>query len=365
MRENIRIGFFEEWPSLRATKVMPYLTTRFRITYVTSEKGQMPQGDFERVIKYPAPRYINQRGIAFSNLAKKLYDKGEIDFAVHYAGIAFVARNVPIINMLGGSYCTDFLSKWRSSSWLQKAKLSVGFLHYTLPEYMACKGADRIITNSESLKSEIAGYYNLGNKLCNVVYNGLDVDFVNLGQDKQMSSKSAIIYTGRLHDQKGILKLVRSFHDRKNIDAPFLIAGDGPDRDSIAAICQDDNRIRLLGHLSKDRLIQEMNETTMFVFPSFHEGCPNALLEAMASRHACLCYDIPPVRDVLDGAGILSEVGNPEALCDRIAELVMAPAEVNRLANQAVVKSGDFSWEKCAMQIEQILTRFHETLKSC
>lgn len=364
MHENIRIGFFEEWPSLRATKVMPYLTTRFRITYVTSEKGLMPRGDFERVIKYPAPRYMNQRGIAFSNLAKKLYDKGEIDFAVHYAGIAFIARDVPIINLLGGSYCTDFLSKWKRSSWLQRVKLGVGFIHYTLPEYIACKGADRIIINSKSLKNEIYCYYNLKDKPYDVVYNGLDVDFVNIGQDKKMPSNSTIIYTGRLHDQKGILKLVKSFHERKDIDAPFLIAGDGPDRDSIASICQDDNRIRLLGHLSKDRLMQEMNETTIFVFPSLHEGCPNALLEAMASRHACLCYDIPPVREVLGGAGILSEIGNPEALCDRLTELVMAPADVNRLANQAVMKSGDFTWEKCAMQIEKILTEFHDTLKS-
>lgn len=362
MKKKLRIAFVEEWPSLRGTKILPYLAEQFELTYITSDMGTFPKADFADVKLFPAVKYINQRGLAFSRLVDRLYAEGRIDFAVHYAGIAFLSRKTPIVGVLGGSYCTDFLDSWRGASPLRKARLVVGFLHYTVPEFLACRRADRLVANSEGLKRELMGHYGLKGKPFDVVYNGIDPDFTAMGAVKKIGETPRAIYSGRLHEKKGILGVVKALHRRRDIDISLRIAGEGPDRAAIADIGRKDSRIRLLGHVSKNKLLQEMENTNLFVFPSFHEGCPNALLEAMAARHACVCYGIAPVREVLGDSGVVTEVGDPAALCEELARLAKEPAEMVSLSGKAYEKSLDFSWEKCAKQFESILRAFHAQL---
>jgi len=58
VKRKARIAFLEEWPSLRANRVLPYLTKEFEITYITCEMGNFPKGDFKEVIKFPAPNFM-------------------------------------------------------------------------------------------------------------------------------------------------------------------------------------------------------------------------------------------------------------------------------------------------------------------
>jgi len=170
-----------------------------------------------------------------------------------------------------------------------------------------------------------------------------------------------MIYTGRLHASKGILPFVKGFHQRKNIDAELLLAGDGPDYPAIEAICQNDSRITMLGHVVKSTLLHHMEHTNIFIFPSSHEGCPNALLEAMASRHACICYDIPPVAEVLGQAGRLIQLNDVEGMLSEVLALTQSQEKLASLADEACTKAASFSWDHCARSIERILLDFGKT----
>jgi glycosyltransferase involved in cell wall biosynthesis len=159
---------------------------------------------------------------------------------------------------------------------------------------------------------------------------------------------------GRLHYRKGILDVVREFIRRPDIDADFLIAGDGPDRDRLRWMAQGDARLEVLGPVGREELDTLLTTTQVFALPTFYEGFGLSLLEAMASGHACLCYDIPVVREVLGDTGVLTPMGEPAAFVEALARLVADPAAVAARAALAHARSRTFSWPDACVSIEAI-----------
>ena len=53
---------------------------------------------------------------------------------------------------------------------------------------------------------------------------------------------------------------------------------------------------------------QLLQDSDAFVFPSLYEGCPNALLEALAMGLPCVASDIEPVAEVTQGGELASLV---------------------------------------------------------
>ena len=80
--------------------------------------------------------------------------------------------------------------------------------------------------------------------------------------------------------------------------------------------------------------------------PSRHEGYPIAVIEARALHKPILASDIPSIREqIIDGAnGYLVEL-TPEALADKIGELIENPSLRNRVTAQLKTETIDFSGE--------------------
>ena len=91
------------------------------------------------------------------------------------------------------------------------------------------------------------------------------------------------LYLGKLAPNKGTNHLVE-VAEAATLDWPLVIAGDGPDRDAIAAAATSSKRdIRLLGWVDRDRAIGLLAHASMLVFPSRGpESLSRVLLEACA-----------------------------------------------------------------------------------
>jgi len=158
------------------------------------------------------------------------------------------------------------------------------------------------------------------------------------------------------------LNLVRAFVKRPSLDVRFYVIGDGPDWREIKGLGEKDQRIIVMKDLDASTIRQVMGQTKYFLFPSLHEGCPNALLEAMASGHVCIAYDIPAVREILSGSGILVPPGDAHGILDQLERLLDCEDSAKRWIEAAHQRAQRFCWISCAKELETAFRKTYSTL---
>jgi glycosyltransferase involved in cell wall biosynthesis len=136
-----------------------------------------------------------------------------------------------------------------------------------------------------------------------------------------------IIYVGRLvHSQKGILFLpeILAACRRKGINVALTIIGDGPNRQALldkAASLNVSDLMVWKGALPLKETYAEMASAHMLLLPSFFEGLPIVLLEAMASGCVPLASRLSGITDFAvehSKNGLLIEVGDIDGFADAI-----------------------------------------------
>lgn len=351
-----RFAFSEEWMSLRASHILPYLAKENEIHYIASGTD-VPKADFASVTLFKFPRYQQQNSLSIAATARKLYQRGKIDFVVDYSYMVWASGNIPRLEIVGGLYHNDFWRKWDSAPWYHRPRLGVGYLHYCLPERICIKRAGQIVTDNQ-INAEIM-HKRFGKQLGRiaVVPNGVDEAFSAQYTIKDFS-QPILLFVGNLHPRKGILPVLQRFYEYKNLDVSFIICGDGPDRAAIESLASRDSRISYRGRVSYEELLEIERQTTIFVFPSLSEGCPNALLEAMASGHACITYDVETVQPVMCNSGLVAPANQSDQVIEYCSVLLNDNTLLRRKAAEAHERSKNYSWQECASQIGNVIGHF-------
>src|SRR5665647_2035198 len=204
-----RFAFIEEWMSLRASQILPYLAKEHEIHYIASGTDT-PPADFASVKLFKFPRYQQQNSLRIAGAARKLYQQGEIDFVVDYSYMAWALRKIPFIEIVGGLYSNDFLPKWQAASWFKRPRMSVGYLHYCLPERICINRAKQIITDNQINAEIMRKRFGRPLEQITVVPNGVDETFSALYATKDFS-RPTLLFVGTLHSRKGICRYYSVF----------------------------------------------------------------------------------------------------------------------------------------------------------
>jgi glycosyltransferase involved in cell wall biosynthesis len=88
-------------------------------------------------------------------------------------------------------------------------------------------------------------------------------------------------------------------------------------------------RFVLPGKVEKDQILRFYQEATLFVLPSYHEGFPTVLLEAMSCGLPIVATDVRGIRDILS-SGINSIMVPPRAP-ENLAEAILTIIEDEKL----------------------------------
>ena len=134
-------------------------------------------------------------------------------------------------------------------------------------------------------------------------YNS-DVFYLNRNEGHR---KLRLIFAGKLSEKKGLYSLLRSLRLLQKPERYELaLAGGYGNREEYANICRlaevSPCPVTFLGKLTHPELAQEMNNSDVFILPSFYEGLPLVLIEAMACGLKTICTDLPGIRPWLDRA---------------------------------------------------------------
>jgi colanic acid/amylovoran biosynthesis glycosyltransferase len=165
-----------------------------------------------------------------------------------------------------------------------------------------------------------------------VVHCGLDDSFLEQPGSAAPASPR-LICVGRLCEAKGQLLLVEATARllRAGTECDLVLAGDGPLRGEIEALIAKldlGSHVRITGWISGERVRDEILAARALVLPSFAEGLPVVLMEAMALRRPVLSTYIAGIPElVVPGAnGWLFPAGSIEDLTSAMANCLSTPA---------------------------------------
>lgn len=144
-----------------------------------------------------------------------------------------------------------------------------------------------------------------------------------------------VVCVGRLCEQKGQLLLVNAVNQlvRKGIEIELVLAGDGEMRaelESLIAQYQLQATVHITGWISSDQVRAEILAARALVLPSFAEGLPVVIMEAMALRRPVLTTYVAGIPELVrpGEGGWLFPAGDVDALAAVLEEFLATPVAV-------------------------------------
>lgn len=183
-----------------------------------------------------------------------------------------------------------------------------------------------------------------------VLINGSGVDLVHF-VPLPLPDQIRFLFIGRLLRDKGIYEYVNAAKDlmRRYTDVEFLLVGDldtnptSITREELQKLI-DEKVVKYLGHLDDVRVA--LAQASVFVLPSYREGTPRAVLEAMAVGRPIITTETPGCRETVEGVcnGFLVPVKNVDKLVKAMEKFILNPQLISKMGEESrrfVVKKYD------------------------
>jgi glycosyltransferase involved in cell wall biosynthesis len=167
----------------------------------------------------------------------------------------------------------------------------------------ACRRLQRVLALGPSQRQEIVALHGIDEGRIDIVGAGFDEELFTWGE-KAPPPPVELLYAGKLSLAKGVDLLLGAFAGLSASGLHLHLAGSaaGPEGElcrGLAARCG--SAVTLHGPLDQRRLAKLMRRCHIFVLPSFAEGLPLVVLEAMASGCRLIVSDLPGCREALQG----------------------------------------------------------------
>jgi glycosyltransferase involved in cell wall biosynthesis len=102
-----------------------------------------------------------------------------------------------------------------------------------------------------------------------------------------------VLVVGRAEPGKALDLAISGFQRARNLPCRLTVIGDGSQLRRLREQAMRDERIRLLGAVPSDRILQAFSESDIFVFPSRYDIFGNVLVEAMGAGLATIASSRP------------------------------------------------------------------------
>lgn len=167
-------------------------------------------------------------------------------------------------------------------------------------ERMAVIFADHIIVISDKVKNDVASKYGRTTNV-HLIYNGVNkariMKSTNYISTLGLENRGYILALGRFVEEKGFHNLIDAYLESAiKHEYPLVIAGDADHATKYSIALKKKAKssgVILPGMVTGDNLAELYSHARLFVLPTFHEGMPISLLEAMSYNLDVLVSNIP------------------------------------------------------------------------
>jgi glycosyltransferase involved in cell wall biosynthesis len=197
-----------------------------------------------------------------------------------------------------------------------------------------------VLTKSEHLRQQ-AIRMGINARKIRTIRNGCDPSVFHLADRSAARAQLAVdeaaelvLFVGRLDPAKGIVELLEAFASlasrRPNLRLEYV--GDGPGREQLRRKVKDfalEGRVYLAGACPSEKIPQWLAAANVLVLPSYAEGCPNVVIEALSCGR--------PV--------IATNVGGIPELVNEKSAILVAPRDSRTLAD-AIDTAMERNWDE-------------------
>jgi colanic acid/amylovoran biosynthesis glycosyltransferase len=199
-----------------------------------------------------------------------------------------------------------------------------------------------------------------------VVHCGVDPDHFVPSPPNASAGPLRLLIVARLAPVKAHAVLLQAMHKlvAEGIDLQLTVIGDGPSRDDITRRIDEfglTGRVRLLGSVGQDDILGHFQESDVFCLPSFAEGVPVVLMEAMALGKPVVASQVMGVGELVEDevSGLLVRPGRADLVAAALRRLHEDPQLRRRLgeAGREKVKA-EFTSDLAARQLAGYFRRY-------
>jgi len=181
------------------------------------------------------------------------------------------------------------------------------------------------------------------------IYDGIDRRYYFPSPERSANATPVVLYAGSLQPRKRVELVIREAARLPGLQ--FRIAGKGETEKDCRALAQQlgCGNVSFLGHLSSEKLGEQMRKADIFFFPSILEGNPQVLLQASACGLPCIAMDLYHSDYVVNGkTGFL--VAADLDLSQGLDLLANDSVLRCSLGNAAICHASQFDWDDIAQQ---------------
>lgn len=295
----------------------------------------------------PRNKYLEAIAHTFKSVIKARTLNPDI-LHIHAIGPSLFA---PLARMLRMKVViTNHGHDYNRKKWSFPAKMFLKFC-----ERMGVTFANEVISISSSIADELIRKYN---RESTVIPNGVQpanfTDSDSILEKYNLQKNGYILAVGRLVPEKGFDDLIDAFKSCQKEHWKLVIVGDADHEDkysrSLKLKAAKNSNIILTGYLSGIYLHEIYSHAGLFVLPSYHEGLPIVLLEAMSYGLSCIASDIPANRNVKLEDSRYFKTGDVKSLASKLdIYMERALSEVEKRSEINMI-SERYSWRKIAAQ---------------
>lgn len=183
------------------------------------------------------------------------------------------------------------------------------------------------------------------------------------------NKKFNVLFLGVLIKRKGVYELIQAINElnkKINLDnVKFFIAGNGIEEETLKLETKKnkiDKYIDFMGWINEEKKKELLKKSQLLVLPSYNEGLPMAILEAISYGIPVVATNVGDVSEAVENGknGYLIEIGNVKQLTETMHKMIKTSKEEwekfsNYSRNLAIHK---FSDNKYFRNIERLYKKF-------
>ncbi len=284
----------------RADRVELPEKVQFHPVFFESEKLPFPVVGMSDEMPYPSTRYRDLTDEmtarfeqAFLDVLRPLIDRFHPDVILShhlYLLTALIRDHFPKKRVYGFCHNTDLRQ-------MQKTPLKRDYIRLQIQKL------DGIFVPQHAQQEEVIRIYGADPSRIRELGMGYNSDLFFPGNDREPDGKTRLIYAGKIAEKKGVKSLLRSLSylpfAREEVTLS-LAGGVGSETEydeilSLARACPYE--VHFLGKLPQTELADVYRASDIFVLPSFFDGLPLTVIEALACGDRVVMSDLPGMQD--------------------------------------------------------------------